>query len=80
MARRIIQASELASYDFCRRAWGYTLAGMVADSARLEAGRRWHEVHGRRVNRAAWLRLAGWVLLLLALMLAISSWLGPLIS
>jgi len=77
VARRTVQASELASFDFCRRAWGYTLAGLAAESPRLQAGRRWHEVHGHGLARARWLRRAGWAMLLAALSLTIVLWLVP---
>jgi hypothetical protein len=72
---RYVNASDLASYSFCSRAWHFAqinVASPEAESER-EAGLAWHEAHAERVATAAQsqklARAFGIVLLLILLML-----------
>ncbi len=66
-----IRASEIATYLYCERAWWYQRQGKASQNAqKMAAGTRLHYRHGRAVLRAAMLRLAAYVLILLALILA----------
>lgn len=67
---RTIRASEIGAYLYCRRAWWYRKQGIEpANQAELSAGSEYHRGHGRQVFAAGLLRLAGWLLLLAALVL-----------
>jgi hypothetical protein len=71
----LIRASELAQYDFCRRAWWLgTVKGLPAASqASRRRGRRKHERHGRQVRFAATWRRAGYFLVGLGGLLLIAA-------
>jgi len=67
---RIIRASEIGTYLYCRRAWWYRKQGVEADNqSELTAGTALHRQHGRKVLASALTRTFGLVLLLLALAL-----------
>ncbi len=71
---RTIRASELGTYLFCARAWGYARQGQPSSNEDLmQAGTEYHHQHGQAVLHAALLRLAGWALVLLALA-ALAAW------
>lgn len=64
-----IRASELGSYLYCRRAWGYRQKGFTPkNQAELAAGTELHRRHGRSVLAASLWRALAWLLLLAALM------------
>lgn len=56
MSDRIIRASEIGAYVYCRRSWwlsrvaGYRPANVQA----LQRGARFHQRHGRLVRGAVW--------------------------
>ncbi|NCP87450.1 MAG: hypothetical protein CO094_09945 [Anaerolineae bacterium CG_4_9_14_3_um_filter_57_17] len=65
---RPIRASELGSYLYCRRAWGYRQRGFTPkNQAELAAGTELHRRHGRGLLIAGFLRTLAWLLLLAAL-------------
>ncbi len=67
---RIIKASELGAFLYCRKAWFYQLSGLESENqAELSGGSQMHRQHSLRVAGAGLLKLAGWALLLLALVL-----------
>ena len=69
---RIIRASEIGSYLYCKRAWGYHNQGFESQNkTELSEGSAFHQEHGRQVLLAGFFRLAGWALLLVALVLAV---------
>lgn len=67
---RLIRASEIGEYQYCRRAWWLrAVEGLTPDNhERLQAGSAQHSRHGRRVTTSAVVLVAG--LLLLAISLA----------
>lgn len=77
-----VRASELGEYLFCALAWRLRREGVEPTSghAAREAGRRWHEGHGRFVARASRLRRLSAATFYLALAVAafalLSWWLG----
>ncbi len=65
---RTIRASELGSYLYCHRAWWYQQQGIESENlGEMTAGSAFHLQHGQKVLTARLLRLAGWLLLLAAL-------------
>jgi len=78
---RTIRASEIGAFLYCRRSWWYQLQGFVSENkTELAGGTNYHRQHGRQVVRAAVLRLAGWGLLLLAVILAAIALTAQLIA
>lgn len=65
---RTIRASEIGAYLYCRRAWWFKDQGFESQNQmELAGGSAYHEQHGRQVFVAGLLRLAGYTLLLAAL-------------
>ncbi len=65
---RTIRASEISTYLFCHRAWYYQDQGFESQNQmELAGGSAYHEEHGKQVFVAGLLRVAGLVLLLVAL-------------
>ena len=71
---RTIRASEIGAFLFCRRAWWYQSQDVPPENqAELAGGTTFHRRHGQRVVRAGLLRLGGWLLLLLGLILLVAG-------
>ncbi len=67
---RAIRASEIGTYLYCRRAWGYLNSGHEPQNqAEMSSGTWLHEQHGRAVMFISSLRLLAYLLLLTALAL-----------
>jgi hypothetical protein len=67
---RIIRASEIGTYLYCQRAWGYLKSGHEPQNqAELASGTRLHEQHSKKVTAVSALRLLAYLLLLAALAL-----------
>ena len=67
---RVIRASEIGSFLYCRRAWWYQLQGIESQNqSDLATGTEYHHQHGRNVFLARLFRLFGALLLLVALVL-----------
>lgn len=57
-----INASEIGSYLYCRRAWWYQQQGLPPDNMQdLAAGIQAHTTHGRKIRQSHVLRILGWV-------------------
>lgn len=81
MAGRMIRASEVGEYLYCRRAWWLRQVQGVtsAKAPQWAAGQAAHAAHGSAVQRAhTWARLARWLVLAGALLLALRllGWVG----
>jgi CRISPR/Cas system-associated exonuclease Cas4 (RecB family) len=69
---RIIRASEIGTYLFCKRAWWYQLNGYESENqVELAAGKEIHEKHSRSVRRGRGLKAIASILLLAALSLVV---------
>ena len=65
---RVIRASEIGEYLFCKRAWWYRTQGMESENRKaLDAGTAEHEDLARRVALSGCLRSAAFLLFLAAL-------------
>lgn len=63
--KKTINASDLGTFLYCRRAWWYRKQGAEsANQEAMSAGTSYHSGHGRRVFIARFLRFLGWLLLL----------------
>lgn len=68
-----IRSSDIGNYLYCRRAWWYRKLGYeTTNQAELEAGSTLHRRHGRKILVAGLLRAAGFLLLLLSLVLLVT--------
>jgi hypothetical protein len=71
---RTIRASEIGTFLFCRRAWWYQKQDLPSrNQAELAGGSAFHHRHGRQVVRSGLLRAAGWLLVILALLLLVAG-------
>lgn len=67
---KIIRASEIGAYIYCRRAWWYQQQGIQSTNLEdLAMGSEMHYQHGRRVLVSGCIRAAAYAMLLLALIL-----------
>jgi CRISPR/Cas system-associated exonuclease Cas4 (RecB family) len=71
--RDFVRASGMSEYTFCARAWWLRREGVVPTRGgeSREAGTRWHEQHGRTVERARRLRLVSALCIYAALAVAV---------
>lgn len=78
MSEKIIQASEISDYVYCRRSWWLkrTQGYQIENVRELEAGTRYHQVHGHMVQRAQRARLLAYALVGIALATALAWWVG----
>ena len=68
MSDKVISASEVAEYVFCRRAWWLNrVAGYESENVRgLEKGSAYHTAHGNLVSRSLFARRLSYALVFLA--------------
>jgi CRISPR/Cas system-associated exonuclease Cas4 (RecB family) len=68
----IIRASEIGSYLYCRRAWWYRKQGIESENkTEMAQGTELHRQHGRKVIAAGFLQVAGYALVLVAVLLIV---------
>ncbi len=68
----ILRASEIGSYLYCRRAWWYRKQGVESENqTEMAQGTELHRQHGRKVIAASFLQVAGYALLLVAVLLVV---------
>lgn len=64
----VIRSSDIGSYLYCRRAWWYRKQGLDSENkAELTAGTEIHHKHGRQVVASSLTRAAGFILLMIAI-------------
>lgn len=69
----VIRASEIGSYLYCRRAWWYRKQGVESQNqAEMASGTELHRRHGRTVIAAGFLQVAGYALLIIAILLIVA--------
>jgi CRISPR/Cas system-associated exonuclease Cas4 (RecB family) len=69
----VIRASEIGSYLYCRRAWWYRKQGVESENqAEMATGTDLHVQHGRKVIAAGMLQLAGYAVLIIAVLLVVA--------
>jgi len=74
MPERVIRASEIGEYVYCKRAWWLRLQGYESANVReMAAGTSLHERHGRAVIAGGCLQTIAYLLLLTALVLVAAS-------
>lgn len=72
--RKNVAASELATFSFCERAWGYQRSGLDSENlSALERGTQTHRSHSKMVRLSRAAAAAAW-LLLLASAVMILAW------
>ncbi len=71
---RTLRVSEIGTYLYCARAWGYARQGHPsANAPAMQAGTEYHHRHGEAVVFVTVLRLVGWAFVLLAIV-AVAAW------
>ena len=80
--KRVIRASEIGEYVFCRRAWWYHyIVGLASSNQdKMQAGTTKHVEHGQQVQRADMLKRAAFVLLAVAIFFAVAFILSVILS
>lgn len=74
---RIIRASEIGTYLYCRRAWKYQRKGVPSQNVQeMALGAEIHRQHGRRVFAAGCLRTLAFAMLLAAMVLLVIHFVG----
>ena len=74
---RVIRASEIGNYLYCRRAWKYMRKEVPSQNvAEMAMGSEIHRQHGRKVFAAGCLRVAAYGMLLASLVLLVIYFVG----
>jgi hypothetical protein len=74
---RVIKASEIGTYLYCRRAWKYQRKEVPSQNVReMAMGAEIHRQHGRKVFAAGCLRTLAFGLLLTAMVLLVIHFVG----
>ena len=69
----VIRSSDIGSYLYCRRAWWYRKQGLESENqAELAAGTELHHKHGRQVMASTLTRTAGFILLMIAIVIVVA--------
>lgn len=74
---RVIRASEIGTYLYCRRAWKYQRKEIPSQNVReMAVGTQIHRQHGRKVAASGCLRTLAYGLLLTAMVLLVIHFVG----
>ena len=74
---RVIRASEIGTYLYCRRAWKYQRKQVPSENVReMAIGTQIHRQHGRMVFASGCLRILAFGMLLAALVLLVIHFVG----
>ena len=74
---RVIRASEIGTYLYCRRAWKYQRQNVPSENIQeMVTGAEIHRQHGRKVIAAGCLQTAAVIMLLAAMVLFVIHFLG----
>ena len=74
---RVIKASEIGTYLYCRLAWKYQRKDVPSQNVReMAMGAEIHRQHGRKVFAAGCLRTMAFGLLLVAMVLLVIHFVG----
>lgn len=66
---RIVRASEIGTYQFCKRAWWYQFQGYASENkAELAGGNELHAQHGQQVIAGNCMQVLALTFLLLAIL------------
>ncbi len=69
----VIRSSDIGNYLYCRRAWWYRKQGLESENkAELAAGTELHQKHGRQVVASTLTRSAGFILLMIAIIVLVT--------
>ena len=81
-SKRVIRASEIGEYVFCRRAWWYHyIVGLASSNQdKMQAGTAKHVEHGKQVQWSDMLRRAAFVMLAIAVFFAVAFILLAMLS
>lgn len=81
MAPRTIRASEIATFEFCHRAWAYQVQGEAnSELVRLTAGTRYHHRLNRRLRLSRQLLRVGKLAVLAAMAWAALALAGSILG
>jgi hypothetical protein len=72
--KRVIRASEIGEYVFCRRAWWYHyIVGLASSNQdKMQAGTAKHVEHGQQVQRSDLLKRTAFVMFAIAIFFAVA--------
>ncbi len=71
---RVLRASEISSFLYCRRAWWYQVQGVRSENlAELDGGQVVHQRLARRVQRAVWAIRLAYLCFFLAILLLLRA-------
>lgn len=74
---RVIRASEIGTYLYCRRAWKYMRKEVPSHNvAEMAMGAEIHRQHGRKVFAAGCMRVMAYGMLLASLILLVIHFVG----
>jgi hypothetical protein len=77
---RVIRASEIGTYLYCRRAWKYQRKDVPSENTQeMVTGTIIHQQHGRKVLAAGCMRTLGMIMLLAAMVLFVIHFLGQVL-
>ena len=69
----VIRSSDIGNYLYCRRAWWYKKQGVESENrSELAGGTELHRRHGRKVLASNLTRTAGFIFLVIALILLVT--------